>query len=117
MIYLVKIFYSFFGVSMTQEIVVYRNPMEKAFWDFIMSADGFVFILVFLVYISSVVILFKLAENGKIRRRFSRNRFAESGKKNKNLISCIINLVDRYPSVVFIFSALPAYVVYSLVKI
>lgn len=102
---------------MTQEVVVYRNPMEKMFWDFIMSPDGFVFMVVALVYFLSIVVLFRLAENGKIRRRFSRNRFGSDDKNNKGVIGKFIYLVDKYPSVVFVIAVIPAYIAYNFIKI
>lgn len=102
---------------MTQEVVVYRNPMEKMFWDFIMSPDGFIFMLVALVYFLSIVVLFRFAENGKIRRRLSRNRFNNDEKNNKSLIGKFVYLVDRYPSVVFFIAAIPAYIAYSFFRI
>lgn len=102
---------------MTQEVVVYRNPMEKMFWDFIMSPDGFVFMVVAFVYFLSIVVLFRLAENGKIRRLFSRNRFNSNDKTNKGMISKFIYLVDQYPSAVFVIAAIPAYTAYIFIKI
>lgn len=63
---------------MTQEIIVYRNPGEKAFWDLIMSGDAipvFAGILVFFVVLLVVNALSEKVIGGwrheKIRSYFS----------------------------------------------
>lgn len=73
--------------------------------------------VVALVYFLSIVVLFRLAENGKIRRRFSRNKFSSDGKNNKSVIGKFICLVDQHPSVVFVIAAIPAYIAYNFIKI
>jgi hypothetical protein len=38
-----------------QEIIVYRNPGEKAIWDFFLSANGFIFMVCAFVLICSII--------------------------------------------------------------
>ena len=40
---------------MVQEIIVYRNPGEKALWDFFASANAFPFIAGVFVFVLAVV--------------------------------------------------------------
>ena len=54
-----------------QEIIVYRNPMEAITWNFLMSADGFVFITGMVVFVISFIIIDGiLRKNANLVRRF-----------------------------------------------
>ena len=46
-----------------QEIIVYRNPMEAITWNFLMIADGFVFITVMVVFVLSSHVLSSILDN------------------------------------------------------
>jgi hypothetical protein len=46
-----------------QEVIVYRNPMEAVTWDFLMSADGFVFITGMVVFVLSSYVLSSILDN------------------------------------------------------
>jgi hypothetical protein len=69
-----------------QEIIVYRNPGEKAIWDFLGSADAFIF-GVSIVVAFSVIYLFMLANN---RWRFVPYRWVEAATVVVFLASLII---------------------------
>ena len=46
-----------------QEIIVYRNPMEAITWNFLMSANGFVFITGMVVFVLSSYVLSSILDN------------------------------------------------------
>lgn len=85
-------------MSNTQEIIVYRNPAEKAMWDLLMSGDSFPVIMFFVSYLIFLIIYFNLIE--KLKR-----------KSNKKLAS-FINFLSKSYYIGFILMAVPSYFVY-----
>lgn len=53
---------------MTQEIIVYRNPGEKAFWDFIMSANAFPLMIGVVVFFAVFLSVYQISTRGRYQR-------------------------------------------------
>lgn len=65
---------------MTQEIIVYRNPAEKAVWDFITSGDAFPVMVAVLVFFVVLVVSSHIMDQLRILRDWryadTRNRIS-----------------------------------------
>lgn len=92
-------------MSTTQEIIVYRNPAEKAMWDLLMDGGSFPFMVTLVAYFIVLVIYFRFLE----KRRYTTFK----NKIIKKLYYFLLNNIWFG----FVVSSIPAYLVFKFLEI
>jgi len=59
---------------MTQSFIVYRNPLEQAFWEGVMNGDFFPFMVAGVVFIVMVVVMNSIYDTFFSKHYYSRAR-------------------------------------------